>query len=169
MENREKNWLAVEETTERARVSIKEVAEFLDTSEKETQRLLTKRKVAMALNENIEDKIRFENPIVWMNYLRKTRPEIQTVGDFVNYVQKAKDGSDRRFDLLNNELKSVFDGADLTNFQTFPADNALEEFIENKILLGVYMRPEFSSRWQDNEYKAQTDFPGEVVVNDEVA
>src|SRR5690349_9448698 len=142
MENKEHNWLSLEETTERAKVSAKEVAEFLDNSEKETerllaQRLLVQRKVAAVLDETVEDKVRFNNPIVWMNYLRKTNPDLKTVGDFVNYVQNAADGSDRRFDLLNNKLKSKFD-ADLTTFDTFPADTALEEFIEGKIQLGVY-------------------------------
>lgn len=168
MQNKENNWLSLEEqTSEKVKTTAKEVNEFLENSQLETDRLLNKRKIALALNENVEAEIRFANPIVWMNYLVKTNADLQTVGDFVKYAQDSANGSESRFDLLNNGLKEKL-FVDLTNPEDFPMDTSLKEFADGTIQLGVYMDEVFKNRWQDNEYKAQTDFPGEVRV-DEVA
>jgi hypothetical protein len=171
----EHSWLGLEETSERVRKTAKEVAEFLQGSEEETERLLIQRKVALAMNGNekeLTEKMRFDNPIVWMSYLRKikanTPEEIKTVGDFVEYSHTANDGSKERFNFLNNKLKEVFN-TDLNNPEDFPADSSFNEFVAGNIQLGAYMEEGFANKWKDNEYKLQHGATGGSQQNEDSA
>lgn len=161
-------WFSEEETSERVKKSAEEVKDYLDNSAAETSRLVMRHRIGLAMNDRFEDKAKFDNPIIWMNFLRQIKvntPEnIRTVGDFVDYSHTAGDAQLARFNLINNGLKKVF-GTDLRENDDFPWDTPFEDFINGTIQLGVYMDDEFKKGWQENEYKRVSDFPEEATTD----